>query len=42
MYSDIIVVMDDGKIEAVGSHDELMKSSQIYREIYSSQNKENI
>ena len=42
MYSDIIVVMDDGKIEAVGSHDELMKSSQIYREIYSSQNKEDI
>ena len=42
MYSDIIVVMDDGKIEAVGSHDELMKSSQIYREIFSSQNKEDI
>ncbi len=35
--SDIIVVLDDGRIESIGSHDELMRSSEIYQEVYNSQ-----
>ncbi|MCC8016358.1 MAG: ATP-binding cassette domain-containing protein, partial [Clostridiales bacterium] len=40
MNSDRIVVMNDGKIESVGSHDELLKSSGLYKEIFESQQKE--
>lgn len=36
-YADKIVVLDDGTVAAVGTHDELMGSSRIYREIYDSQ-----
>lgn len=36
MHADKIVVMDDGKIAAVGAHSELMRSCEIYREIYES------
>jgi ATP-binding cassette subfamily B protein len=35
--ADRIAVIDDGKIAACGSHSELMKSSDIYRDIYDSQ-----
>ena len=37
--ADHIIVMDGGKIQAVGNHEELMKASPIYREVYESQNK---
>lgn len=36
---DKIVVLDDGKINAVGTHDELLKSCSIYQEVYNSQQK---
>ncbi len=38
-HADKIVVMDGGRIESVGTHAELLKSSPIYREVYQSQNK---
>ena len=37
MYADKIVVLEKGEIVAVGTHDELMKNSEIYQDIYSSQ-----
>ena len=36
-HADKIIVMDDGKIAAVGKHEELLKSCPVYNEIYSSQ-----
>ncbi len=35
--ADRIVVIEDGKIAGVGTHDELIKTSEVYREIYESQ-----
>ena len=35
--ADMIVVMDDGKITGIGTHDELMQSNVEYQEIYNSQ-----
>ena len=36
---DLILVMDGGRIVAQGKHDELLKTSEIYREVYESQTK---
>lgn len=35
--ADKIIVMDDGKINGIGSHEELIKNNDIYREVYESQ-----
>ena len=39
MDADMIVILDGGKIVATGTHDELLKTSDIYREIYEQQTK---
>lgn len=36
-HADMIVVLDDGRIKGCGTHEELLESSRIYREIYESQ-----
>ncbi len=38
-YADKIIVLDDGEIKSIGSHDDLYKNCDIYKEIYDSQNK---
>jgi ATP-binding cassette subfamily B protein len=37
--ADLILVMDNGRISAMGKHDELLKTSEIYREVYEQQTK---
>ena len=38
-HADRIIVMDNGTISDIGTHDELLKTSQIYREVYEQQTK---
>jgi ATP-binding cassette subfamily B protein len=35
--ADMIIVLDEGSVSAVGTHDELLKSNHIYREVFESQ-----
>ncbi len=37
--ADRIILMEGGRISAIGNHEELLKSSEVYREIYTSQNR---
>jgi len=37
MDADLIIIMDDGRIDGMGTHEELLASNAIYREVYSSQ-----
>ncbi|MBQ7740762.1 MAG: ABC transporter ATP-binding protein [Eubacterium sp.] len=39
MEADKIIVLDEGRIESQGTHNELMEKSEIYREIYKTQQK---
>lgn len=40
--SDKIIVLDNGRINAIGTHEELLKNNSIYREVYFSQNKQSV
>ena len=35
--ADVIIILDDGQINAIGNHDSLLENNDIYREIYNSQ-----
>ena len=37
--ADRIIVMDSGKIDSIGTHEELLKDNRIYQEVYESQHK---
>ena len=37
--ADKIIVMNDGRIDGIGTHEELMRTNAIYREVYESQQK---
>lgn len=41
-HADIILVLDDGEIVGTGTHEELLKSCEIYQEIYASQFKKEV
>ena len=37
--ADQIIIMDNGQINAIGTHDELIKTNHIYQEVYNTQNR---
>ncbi len=37
MYADFIIVLDDGQVAGMGTHDELLANCEVYKEIYESQ-----
>ena len=39
MHTDLIVILEDGRIHAAGTHRELLEHDPIYQEIYASQMK---
>jgi ATP-binding cassette subfamily B protein len=39
MESDLIIVLDNGTIDGIGTHEELLASNKIYQEVYYSQNR---
>jgi len=39
MHADQIIILDDGKINAIGTHDKLLTDNEIYQDIYYSQQK---
>ena len=39
MDADKIIVLDEGGVNGFGTHEELMKTNEIYREVYESQQK---
>ena len=41
MYADKIIVLDDGQIVGMGTHEELLQQCEVYQEIYYSQFKKN-
>lgn len=38
MHADKIIVLDDGEVAGMGTHEELLENNQVYKEIYMSQN----
>ena len=36
-HADRIIVLDDGKISAIGNHETLLAENEIYRDVYTSQ-----
>ncbi len=42
MHADKIVVLDDGMVAGIGSHDELLSNCEVYQEIYESQNSKEV
>ena len=41
-HADLILVLDDGEMVGMGTHDELLNSCEIYQEIYASQFKKEV
>ena len=37
MHADKIIVLDDGEVQEIGTHEELLKNCEVYQEIYYSQ-----